>query len=80
MLVYGYGYVRSTGTDAGLVRNRYGHRKGTGTGVVRYRHGRSMGFVESHDSKVLPNEIPTTKDISHVRTYIRLAKVFQSQF
>ena len=38
---YGYGYVRSTGTDAGLVRNRYGRRKGTGTGVVHYGNGHS---------------------------------------
>ncbi len=44
---YRYGYIRSTGTDAGLVRNRYGRRKGMGMGVVRYEHGRSMGSVES---------------------------------
>ena len=31
-----------------------------------------MESMESHDSKVLPNEIPTTKDSSHERTYVHL--------
>ena len=51
-----------------------------GTGMVRNRHGRSMGSIEPHISKVLPNEILTTTDISHIHTYIQSVKGVSQPF